>query len=129
LSQSTCSVHVSARWLPALLWLMLGLATGSAAVAHTPLLQTSPQGVVTQAANPLTAELVFKQPTRLIKLTRTDGQSQTIELKGGTLMSVAKRHRVPLGQPGAGRHTVHWRALSADGHVIKGQWHFEIATP
>ena len=106
----------------------VGLASGTA-TAHTPLLQTNPQGVVTQAANPLTAELVFKQPTRLIKLTRTDGQSQTIELKGGTLMSVAKHHRVPLGQPGAGRHTVHWRALSADGHVIKGQWHFEIATP
>ena len=128
MSQLICSVHVSARWLPVLLWLMLGLASGTA-TAHTPLLQTNPQGVVTQAANPLTAELVFKQPTRLIKLTRTDGQSQTIELKGGTLMSVAKHHRVPLGQPGAGRHTVHWRALSTDGHVIKGQWHFETAAP
>ena len=96
--------------------------------AHSAL-ANQPQGVVRLIANPLTAELVFKQPTRLIKLTRTDGQNQTIELKGGTLMSVAKHHRVPLGQPGAGRHTVHWRALSADGHVIKGQWHFEIATP
>ena len=128
MSQLICSVHVSAKWLPALLWLMLGLASGTA-TAHTPLLQTNPQGVVRLIANPLTAELVFKQPTRLIKLTRTDSQKQTIELRGGSLMSVAKHHRVPLGQPGAGRHTVHWRALSADGHVIKGQWHFEIATP
>jgi methionine-rich copper-binding protein CopC len=112
------------------------------ASAHSPLNSLSPEdGAVLQQA-PAEIKIGFKVPTKLIKVKvlkiiadrkgsilgslfgRSDGDE--VSLDGGFLMKNADNHVIALPLLQSGNYSVEWRAMGGDGHVIKGDFSFQV---
>ena len=101
------------------------LVMAPAAKAHSPLVATMPADGAVLAAVPDSLHLTFKGTARLARLSLAhDGAD--IPLGKDHLMQKATQHDVPLPALAACRYQVRWRALSADGHVIKGTFAFTV---
>ena len=101
------------------------LVIAPAANAHSPLVATMPVDGAELAAAPDSLQLTFKDTARLARLSLArDGAD--IPLGKDHLMQKATQHEVPLPALADGRYQVWWRALSADGHVIKGTFSFTV---
>ena len=93
--------------------------------AHSPLAATMPADNEVLAAAPDSLQLTFKGTVRLAHLSLArDGAD--IPLGKDHLMQKATQHEVPLPALADGHFQVRWRALSADGHVIKGTFSFTV---
>ena len=112
------------------------------AFGHSPVAYVLPQdGSVIKKA-PDEMEIVFTGPSKLIKLTLqkfasnekksfigsllTD-EGETVALSGDYLMKENKRHLIALPPLDEGTYQTNWRALSEDGHTIKGEFSFEVS--
>lgn len=112
------------------------------ASAHSPLTSLSPEdGAVLQKA-PAEIKIVFKLPTKLIKVnilkitTDSNGsilrslfvksEGDEVSLNGDFLMKVAEKHVIALPILQSGDYSVEWRAIGGDGHVIKGNFSFQV---
>ena len=111
--------------------------------AHSPVGFVIPKdgSVIKQA--PEKMEIVFTAPAKLIKLEFfrvITGEKSTliggmlgsekleeIPLDKSHLMKEGKRHLVSIPVLDMGIYKTTWRALSEDGHVIKGEFAFEIS--
>jgi len=101
------------------------LLISPAAKAHSPLAATMPADSAVLAAAPDSLQLTFKGTARLSHLSLArDGAD--IPLGKDQLMRKATQHEVPLPALADGHYQVRWRALSADGHVIKGTFSFTV---
>ena len=111
--------------------------------AHSPVGFVIPKdGSVIKRA-PEKMEIVFTAPAKLIKLdlsrVKSIGQSsllggllgseelEAIDLDNSHLMKEAKRHLINMPTLDVGLYKTTWRALSEDGHAIKGEFAFEIS--
>ena len=111
--------------------------------AHSPVGFVIPKdGAIIKQA-PQTIEIVFTAPAKLIKLefsrVISNGKSsliggllgseelEAIQLDKSHLMKEAKRHVINMPMLNVGLYKTTWRALSEDGHVIKGEFAFEIS--
>ena len=106
--------------------LILALLVISPAVkAHSPLAATMPADSAVLAAAPDSLQLTFKGMVSLAHLSLArDGAD--IQLGKDHLMQKATQHEVPLPALADGHFQVRWRALSADGHVMKGTFSFTV---
>ena len=114
----------------------------SASIAHSPLALSSPQDGETLNVPITKIVMHFESPAKLIKV---DLRKQPSKLerrlfdgifgsnKGdavpfGTdfLMTMDKRHLIPLQGLEDGSYSFSWRAMGEDGHVIKGNFTFYI---
>ena len=108
------------------------LAFAAAVNAHSSLLSSKPAAKESVAASPDRIELVFSvrvQPTMsYISLAGTDG---AVAIAGPLEAAPdGKTVRVKLDKPlGPGEYKVQWRALSADDHMIKGDFAFSVLPP
>ena len=111
--------------------------------AHSPVGFVIPKdgSVIKQAPDKM--EIVFTAPAKLIKLefsrVISTGKSsliggllgseelQAIDLDKSHLMKEAKRHLVNIPMLDVGVYKTVWRALSEDGHAIKGEFSFQIS--
>ena len=111
--------------------------------AHSPVGFVIPKdgSVIKQA--PEKMEIVFTAPAKLIKLEFSrvipNGKSsliggllgsqelEAIDLDRSHLMKEAKRHVINIPMLDVGVYKTSWRALSEDGHAIKGEFAFEIS--
>ena len=107
------------------LLLLVLLVIAPAANAHSPLLAAMPaDGEVLDIA-PDSLQLTFSGAARLARLSLSrDGVD--ILLGKDHLMQKATHHHVPLPALPDGSYQVRWRALSADGHIIKGAFAFTV---
>ena len=97
------------------------------ALAHARLLATEPAPGAVVAARLEWIVLTFDAPTRLTMLRLTSAGGKEIGTKATAASRFRTRHEaVPEALPD-GRYTVRWRGLSADGHVMKGTFAFEVA--
>ena len=97
------------------------------AAAHSPLISSSPaDGDVLDAA-PQAIEVKFRGTARLVRLALTGAQSGEVTLSAEHLMVEKHRHTVALPAIAADEYEVRWRALSADGHVVKGSFSFTVS--
>ena len=105
--------------------LLVLLLIAPAVNAHSPLIATMPaDGAVLESA-PNNLQLTFNGKARLARLLLSrDGAD--IPLGNDHLMQKATQHDVPLPALADGRYQVRWRALSADGHIIKGTFAFTV---
>ena len=112
------------------------------AIAHSPLVSSSPQKSETLDLPPTEIVMEFKSPTKLIKVDLTrlskkqektllnilfggdDGES--VPLGSTFLFIVDKRHIVPLPALKDGVYSLSWRAQGKDGHLVKGYLTFTI---
>lgn len=116
------------RRIPALLLLTLAVVVGLAApaLAHTEMVQTSPDAGAVAAAGGLEVTLTFTQ--------EVDHRLATVTVRraAGAVVSEGKPQRdgLALIQPVAaltpGRHEVQWRAAAGDGHILEGSFAFRV---
>lgn len=98
------------------------------AQAHSPLKVTSPAAGEILAEAPQSINLTFAKAARVTKvtLTYTNGDiSQTDRLELPSKKFITEMALTPELK-GAGTYKVDWRALSEDGHAIKGSFSFTV---
>ena len=105
--------------------LLAMLLAAPSAMAHSPLAASVPADGAVLAEAPDSLRLTFKGEASLARLSVL---YEGTEMALGTahLMQVRTQHRVILPELSPGRYEVRWRALSADGHVIKGDFSFSV---
>ena len=125
-----------------IIFVLLAL-TPIAAIAHSPIAYVLPKdGAVINSA-PETIEIVFTGPSKLIKVSLQkftpeantslvgsllgSGEGVDIALGGEFLMREEKRHLISIPTLEEGNYQTNWRAISEDGHTIKGEFSFIIS--
>ena len=98
------------------------------AAAHSPLISSSPADGDVLAAAPQAIEMKFRGTAQLVRVALTGAQSGKVALSEEHLMVEKHRHTVALPAIAADEYEVYWRALSADGHVVKGSFSFTVST-
>ena len=105
-------------------FLLLG---GPAAYAHTELSASMPADKAALDAAPKEVMLHFTEAVRLTALSLTKQGAAAAEL--GPLPAGKSQHfAVPARELSAGAYTVEWRALSDDGHALRGAFGFTVGT-
>lgn len=99
----------------------------SAVFAHSQLIEILPEDNVTYNEAPPHIEMKFKSEVKLIKIDmiRFDNK-QKVKLDTGTLKNKSKEYVISMPQLDTGIYRFQWRALSPDGHIIKGKSDFEV---
>ena len=111
--------------------------------AHSPVAYVIPQDEAIIRESPATMEITFTGPSKLIKVTlyrlesnegaslvsRLFGEARQkeITLSDVQFMEENKRHLIGLPRLTDGMYEASWRAISEDGHTIKGNFSFEIS--
>ena len=98
------------------------------AVAHSPMSSSSPADGEVLAAAPHALEMKFRGTARLVRVTLTGAQSGEVTLSEEHLMVEKHRHMVALPAIAEDKYMVRWRALSADGHLVKGSFSFTVGS-
>lgn len=98
------------------------------ATAHSPLISSSPADGDVLAAAPPAIKMKFRSTARLVRLALTGAQSGEVTLSEEHLMVEKQRHTVALPAIAADEYEVRWRALSADGHLVKGSFSFTVGS-
>lgn len=111
------------------LLLVLTMFMPVTAAAHSPLTSVTLADGAQLATAPQTIEMRFRDPSRLIRFALAgDGDGTDVVLGDDHLMLESADHIVALPALAAGRYIASWRAMSEDGHVIKGRFSFTIAS-
>ncbi len=99
------------------------------ALAHSPLKSTSPQDKAELKTFPAGITMTFGQPARITKVTLTHTAGDISRADRLELPSKAFETNVELTPEdrGSGEYGVDWRALSKDGHVLKGRFSFKVS--
>lgn len=94
--------------------------------AHSPLKQSDPKSNATIDAPLEMISLTFGKEARLIKLIleTQDGSEMEIDLSNNK--STNKDHTIKTAPILTGNYILKWRALSTDGHPIKGSIPFNV---
>ena len=111
--------------------------------AHSPVAYVIPQDEAIIRESPATMEIAFTGPSKLIKvrlyrLEPNEGASlvswlfgearqEEITLSDVRFLEENKRHLIGLPLLTDGTYEATWRAISEDGHTIKGDFSFEIS--
>ena len=98
------------------------------AAAHSPLIPSSQVDADVLAAAPQAIKMKFRSTARLVRLALTGAQSGEVTLSEEHLMVEKQRHTVALPAIAADEYEVRWRALSADGHLVKGSFSFTVGS-
>jgi methionine-rich copper-binding protein CopC len=108
---------------------LVGLATAAPAWAHSRLQRTNPADGATLTAQVGEVTLTFNE--------RVHGDFTTVVVTGPGGVSYSDGHVQVIDDDvhqkvyplHSGAYTVAWRAISADGHPVEGQFHFTMALP
>ena len=111
--------------------------------AHSPVAYVIPQDEAIIKESPETMEIAFTGPSKLIKVTLHrllpgegtslvsglfgEARQDEIALLDVQFMEENKRHLIGLPRLTDGKYEAAWRAISEDGHTIKGDFSFEIS--
>ena len=98
------------------------------AAAHSALISSNPADGDVLAAAPQAIKMKFRSTARLVRLALTGAQSGEVTLSEEHLMVEKLRHTVALPAIAADEYEVRWRALSADGHLVKGSFSFTVGS-
>ena len=117
--------------------------TPISAIAHSPIAYVLPKDGAVINKSPETIEIVFTGPSKLIKVSLQkfapeanqslvgsllgSGEGVNIALDGDFLMQERKRHLISIPSLEEGNYQTNWRAISEDGHTIKGEFSFIIS--
>jgi methionine-rich copper-binding protein CopC len=93
--------------------------------AHAKLAQSTPGAGAAVNEAPSQLELLFSTPLHLTYLALTPHAGEAVKLDLPR-SEPKKAHTLPLPTLSPSHYTVEWRAMSADGHVMKDDWQFEI---
>ena len=108
-----------------LLAVALGAIFATSAFAHSPLKSTNPANGATVSSAQTFIKLVFGKPARVTKIVLVNGEGDKKRL------AIPKKEfttdlTIDADLSAAGKYEVQWRALSEDGHAIKGSFGFKV---
>ena len=98
------------------------------ALAHSPLKSTSPANEAVLNDVPNMLHFTFEKPARVVKvvMTHTHGNaSHEVKLELPNKGMADELHLTPNFM-GEGNYLIEWRALSEDGHSLKGNFSFKV---
>ena len=104
-----------------------------AASAHPKLVRSTPAANATVASAPTSISATFNEQITpaLSKLTLFDAAARVVHLD--SLTAAAGDNKTLVAKTTAklapGRYTVRWQAAGGDGHPMKGEFTFVVATP
>lgn len=104
------------------------LVFSTSALAHSPVKETSPPDEAVLTSVPEMLHLTFAAPARVMKVTMTHTKAENVHetrIEIPTRDMVEEMHLTPEFM-GAGTYLVQWRALGEDGHVLTGEFGFEV---
>ncbi len=112
------------------------------ALSHSPLTSVNPSDGSNLRISPSSIVMKFKSPAKLIRLDLSlvndeasssffkslfdSANSELVPLEKDFLLQMGKRHEISLPLLKNGSYVASWRAMSVDGHVIKGEFSFQI---
>lgn len=125
------------------LLMIVSLSLTNGVLAHSPIAYVIPKDGALIREAPATIEIVFTGTSKLVgvslkKLEEGQKQSllgdilgsaegQDIPLGNDHLMTDDKRHLVAIPALTDGTYKTTWRAISEDGHTIKGDFSFQVS--
>lgn len=110
----------------AYLMLVIVLAAAAPVLAHSKAPKITPSDGSELAAAPEALTFSFPEAVRLTAVRLFNNQDSEVALPGKRDISAAKVRTIALPALGAGQYRVLWRALSADGHPVEGEFGFAI---
>ena len=96
--------------------------------AHSNVSKSDPENGAQLSAAPKRLEVSFSKPTRVIKASITHDEKGQEKLVLSTKEPTTIISFTPTPK-NVGNYVVKWRALSEDGHVLKGSLEFSISEP
>lgn len=104
----------------------LMLPVAAPVMAHSELRTSEPENGARLVAPPAAFVLRFNEPVQLTALTLRDGMGRQtrVALPGDTTPRAVERLAAPPLAPGPWQ--LEWRAISADGHPVRGTVRFTI---
>lgn len=93
--------------------------------AHTQLQSSQPSAGASLVQAPRSLELIFTNPIQLISVSLYSPQ-QEIELDFKPQTNAQQTWQVPLPNLLPNQYQVKWKGLGEDGHLMKGDFGFEL---
>ena len=98
------------------------------ASAHSPITNLIPNDGAVLTEAPKEIQIEFLNPTMFTKfeIINTENNDEKVDLSKEYLMVLSDKHTIKLPELNSGKYKTDWRAMASDGHVIKGNFTFEI---
>ncbi len=94
--------------------------------AHSPLKSIIPSNGIILNKAPTVIKVNFKSSAKLLKTTLKKVEGSEVILSKEPLMKNSENHNIPLPFLEPGIYNFKWRAMSEDGHIIKGKSNFKL---
>ena len=96
--------------------------------SHSQLTEILPRKNVVYKKTPPEIKLKFRSQVKLVKidLSNINDKNQKLKLNLDSLNKRSKEFVIPMPKISSGKYNIFWRALSPDGHIIKGKSEFEV---
>ena len=96
--------------------------------SHSQLTEILPRENVVYSKTPPEIKLKFRSQVKLVKidLNNINDENQKLKLNLDSLTQRSKEFVIPMPKISSGKYNILWRALSPDGHIIKGKSEFEV---
>lgn len=104
----------------------LSFALAGAAAAHSRPEATVPANGETVTEAPAVIAITFDEPMRVTRIELTSAGEDAFPLERTDGMAPVTRFEATPPPLPAGRYTVTWRGLSADGHPMSGRFSFDV---
>ena len=96
--------------------------------SHSQLVEILPRQNVVYQKSPMEIKLKFRSQVKLVKidLRNINDKNQKLKLNLESFNKRSKMFVIPMPKISSGKYNILWRALSPDGHIIKGKSEFEV---
>ena len=107
---------------------LLFILNSTSSYSHSQLTEILPKDNVIYTKTPPQIQLKFRSKVKLIKvnLNKIAEDNQKINLDSTSFKERSKEFQIPMPSITSGKYNILWRALSPDGHIIKGKSEFEV---
>ena len=107
---------------------LLFILNANISYSHSQLTDILPKNNIIYSKTPPKIELTFRSKVKLIKidLNQKSGENKKIKINLNSYKERSKKFILPMPNITSGKYDIFWRALSPDGHIIKGKSEFEV---
>jgi len=107
---------------------LLFILNPTVSYSHSQLVEILPRENVVYQKSPIEIKLKFRSQVKLVKidLSNINDKSQKLKLNLESFNKRSKMFVIPMPKISSGKYNILWRALSPDGHIIKGKSEFEV---
>ena len=107
--------------------LVFFISINFSAFSHSQLTEILPEDNVTYIKAPPQIKMKFMSKVKLVKIELLEiNKKEKIDLDFTSTMNRAQEHVIPMPILVSGIYRFKWRALSPDGHIIKGKSDFVV---